>query len=132
MATPAQCLFAALALFALASPVPASRPKLTPDQKVSRALTGLSAGEPERCIPVTPSPSSEVHGDVILYRVSRNLTWKNATRGSCGRSDDILVTRLWGNRICKGDLIQTMDRTTGHFSGTCILGEFVPYRRTAK
>ncbi len=132
MAKPAQCLFAAMALLTLASPVPASRPKLTPEQKVSLALTGLSAGEPERCIRLSPRPSWTVHGSVILFQVGSRHVWKNTTRGQCGGFDDILVTRLWRNQLCKGDLIQTVDRTTGHFSGTCVLGEFVPYRQPSQ
>jgi hypothetical protein len=46
-------------------------------------------------------------------------------------SNDILVTRTNGSRLCRLDSVTMRDRIGGISHGFVGLGDFVPYRRTA-
>ena len=128
----------ALGAFAVTSCVaegPASSPKpLTEKQakKLDKALKGKVAGEPVNCIPNFPNSGfTRISDDILLYRHSGRLVYQNRLRSTCpglARNDDIIVTRVFGGRYCKGDLITLVDRTSGFPGPSCTLGQFTPYR----
>jgi hypothetical protein len=99
--------------------------------ELDKALEGKVAGKPQSCIDLGRSQSTEQIGEkTIIYRVSRKLLYRNDVRSTCpslGR-DYALVTRVFGSQLCRGDLVQPTDLTTGFSGGTCSLGDFVPYR----
>jgi hypothetical protein len=103
--------------------------RLANDAKITKALANLTPGAPVPCISLATPMSSSLYGGTILYRNSGRLTYRNDTRGICGSRDDILVTRSWGSQLCRGDVVRTVDRLSGFHTGSCVLGDFVPYRR---
>lgn len=99
--------------------------------KLAKALDGLTPGDPQLCIPQTLTRyNTEVIGDTILYKVNRRLIYRNATTGGCERAayGDTLVSQNSGSQLCKGQIIATVNFTTRYNSGSCALGQFVPYR----
>jgi hypothetical protein len=100
--------------------------------ELGKALAGKVAGKPQSCIYLRDARSTQQIGDkTIMYEVSRKLTYRNDPLGGCsglGRQDT-LVTRTFGNQLCRGDIITPVDLTSGMQSGACILGDFVPYRQ---
>ena len=110
---------------------------LTADQLVvlENNLGGRTAGPPVNCISSTlASNTIRVSDSILLYRVSGRLTYRNDLRSSCpglARDDDVIVTHVSGNGPCRGDIIRLVDRTSGIGGGSCTLGSFTPYRRTA-
>lgn len=140
---PAFLRVAALALtaalpFALAacaaSSVRANADALTPEQMalMEHHLGGKVAGAAVSCIPGHNAANSiRVSDNVLLYRVSGNLVYKNELRGGCpglARDTDIIVSRQYGSGPCRGDIIHLVDRTSGIGGASCVLGDFVPYR----
>jgi hypothetical protein len=117
---------------------PSGEAALTPKQLalMEKNLAGKQAGEPVNCISNTGSPQLiKVSDDILLYRVSSRLVYRNDLRPSCpglSRDDDILVTRLFGSQICSGDIIRLVDRTSGIGGGGCAYGKFTPYRAPPK
>lgn len=109
---------------------------LTPDQLalMERHLGGKTAGEPVSCISnATGVDTIRVSDNILLYRVSGRLVYKNELRGSChglARGNDVIVTRTTGAGPCRGDIIRLVDRTSGIGGSSCALGDFVPYRST--
>jgi hypothetical protein len=107
---------------------------LNPEQLalLERNLGGKVAGEPVSCIPSrTANETIRVSDDILLYRVSGNLVYKNDLRSSCpglARNDDVIVSRVHGIGPCRGDIIQLVDRTSGIGGPSCVLGDFTPYR----
>ncbi len=107
---------------------------LTPDQValLERNLGGKVAGRPVSCIPSHASGQTiRVSDDILLYRVSGNLVYKNELRGGCpglARNDDIIVSRVFGSGPCRGDILNLVDRSSGISGPSCVLGEFTPYR----
>lgn len=128
---------ATLALGSCAAAVDTATPReLTSDQLalLDRNLGGKVAGEPIRCLPPGISQSLQtirVSDDILLYRQSGRLVYRNNLRGGCpglSRDSDILVFRNIGGSTCRGDIFTLVDRTSGIRGGACVLGDFVPYR----
>lgn len=100
---------------------------------VEKQLAGKSAGQPVNCVSSSNLNNAvKVSDSMILYRVSKNLVYRNELRGSCmglANDNDIMVTRSYGSsQLCNGDLIHMVDRFTGMPGGACSFGKFVPYR----
>jgi len=127
---------AALLILTACAPTMADRERMAQDQahaeaQIDKALAGLTPGKPQDCIDPRLSPGTETHGDTILYKVSRNLIYRNDTSGGCfGLSrDDIIVTKSYTGQLCRGDIVRTVDRNSRMPSGSCAFGAFVPYRK---
>ncbi len=125
-------LLAATALVA----VPASsaaRERLAPEQKLEKLLDGRVAGKPQDCISLHSVSSSQViDKTAIVYRIGSTY-WVNRPRSGANslNDDDVLVTRLSGDRLCSIDTVQLHDRTSQFYRGFVALGKFVPYPRAA-
>lgn len=98
-------------------------------EKLAEALAGLTPGAPVHCLSRRQVTSVRTFGDTFLYVEGRNRVWRNETSGGCSGRDDILVSRSSSAQYCSGDIIQTRDRTGGMPTGSCALGEFVPYSK---
>lgn len=102
-------------------------------QILAKELDGKVAGKPINCLNSHRTDNLiRVSDDIILYRHSNNLVYKNKLRSSCpglARDDDIMVTRSYSSNQCRGDIIELIDRYSGIPGGFCSLGEFVPYRK---
>jgi hypothetical protein len=108
---------------------------LTPKQaeRLDKQLAGKVAGEPVRCLPTTASNETiRISDNILLYRQSGRVVYRNTLRGSCpglGRDSDIMVVRQFGSSTCSGDFFHLVDRSSGIRGPTCVLGDFVPYRK---
>ena len=123
----------ALAL-TIASATPGATQQSTAEQRhqdqLAKALAGLTPGKPVHCVSPRDVASLKAFGNTIVYTQGRNKKWVNDTGGGCGRlDDDIIVSRRTMNQYCRGDIIETHDRTGGMTTGVCSLGEFVPYSK---
>ncbi|WP_370306570.1 hypothetical protein [Sphingobium abikonense] len=110
---------------------------LTPKQlaELDEALAGKVAGEPQTCISRVPQTNLRViSNNVLLYRASSKLTYKNELIGSCNglTRGDIMVVRSFGSQMCRGDITTTVSPMSGIPSGACALGDFIPYRTPKK
>lgn len=100
--------------------------------RLDAALAGFTPGTPVTCLPSQDVRGPEAYGEnVLLFRVGQNLIFRSTTHGSCrgvGRGET-LITRHYTGRMCSGDIARTANLTTGIETGSCVLGDFVPYRR---
>ena len=74
-----------------------------------------------------------ISDDLLLYKAGRTV-YVNRVLGRCsglsfGRT---LVTTVWGSQICRGDIARVADLSSGMLTGSCALGDFVPYTPTEK
>ena len=99
--------------------------------RLQRALKGLSPGTAQRCL--SRDRVTELRGfeGEILYVGGRNRVWRNHTVGHCNglARGDLIVTNSIGRDYCSGDIVQTRERTGGMLTGSCSLGDFVPYTK---
>ena len=129
----------AAALLAACAPAGSMEPgaaALSPKQSevLDKQLAGKVAGEPLNCLSNSARSfqTIRVSDDILLYRASGKLVYRNTLRGSCpglGRDNDIMVVRSFGTGTCKGDFFHLVDRSSGMRGPTCVFGEFVPYRK---
>jgi hypothetical protein len=102
------------------------------ETELSRALAGKVAGPPVRCLPPSRTSGMTVIDDnTILFRRNSKLIYRNDPPGGChplSRGRFALVTKTIGSGLCRGDIAQVVDPTTGIPAGACALGDFVPYR----
>ncbi|MBL8651640.1 MAG: hypothetical protein JNL35_14710 [Sphingopyxis sp.] len=125
-----------IASCAPATGTPRAEP-LTPKQAktLDKQLMGKVAGEPVRCLLSGSNYQTiRVSDDILLYRQSGRLVYRNDLKGSCpglARDNDIMVVRQFGGSTCSGDFFHLVDRSSGIRGPTCVLGDFVPYRKPA-
>ncbi len=102
-------------------------------ERLDKELAGKVAGTPLNCISDFQTTNMiRISDDILLYRVSGNLVYKNNLRSSCrglARDNDIVVSEQFGSQKCRGDILKLVDRTSGIPGPVCSLGEFVPYRK---
>jgi len=100
-------------------------------RRMSALLNGKTPGDPQPCITTRPNTQSSIIGNqAILYRVGRTV-YRNDLDGACPilRSSSTLVSQRYGSsRLCSGEIMQIMDPHSGVSFGSCVLGEFTPYR----
>ncbi len=98
--------------------------------KLTRTLQGLTAGKPVSCIELRDVRSTEAVDDALIFKAHRKLLYRTDPRGGCpgasfGRT---FVTRTYGGRLCRGDIVTSVDLLSGFETGHCIVGDFTPYR----
>jgi hypothetical protein len=107
-------------------------PQLEEPSRPPVELAGRVAGAPERCVSIDQLEAlraSDSNRHVLLYGSGRTL-WANQLGRSCGFGrDDVLVTEPIGSRHCRGDIVRSIDRYSRIPGPSCILGDWVPYRR---
>lgn len=103
---------------------------------LAKALEGKVPGKPQAC--VTMNLGSEgphaVTDSVLIYRVNRDLVYRNDLSNACtgiSRGQTLLL-KPTNNQYCRGDIAHSVDLTIGMNTGSCALGDFVPYRTPGK
>lgn len=104
---------------------------------MNKQLAGKVAGAPINCLSRTDAQNQiRVSDSILLYRVSKNLVYRNDLRGSCNglaNDNDIMVVKQFGSsQQCDGDIIHMVDRMTGMPGGSCSFGKFTPYRTASR
>jgi hypothetical protein len=99
--------------------------------ELSKALEGKVAQRPVSCLQTYRTGDMTVIDDgTILFRQGRTVYRNDLNGGSCnqlGRGHYTLVTRQYGSGLCRGDIAQVVDLTSGATVGSCSMGDFVPY-----
>lgn len=100
------------------------------EKKLAKLLEGRVAGEPKNCIRDRPVRSFQViDNTAIVYRIGSTI-WVNRTKHPENLDDsDALVFRRYGPTLCSTDIVTSIDRFNGFYTGNVFLSEFVPYRR---
>ncbi|CAN5313737.1 hypothetical protein BH10PSE13_BH10PSE13_14470 [soil metagenome] len=105
-------------------------------KELAKALDGKAPGEPVTCVSRMLSTDGlrAVTDDLLLYRVNRNLTYRNDLSGSCSgiSRGSTLVLKPTNDQYCRGDIAYAIDLSTGMRGASCVLGSFVPYRTAGK
>lgn len=124
-------LTAAAATLALsAAPASAETRAERSEARVAEMLEGRTAGEGQNCITAFRGNRLEVIEHVgIAYKRGDTIWLARATNPDQLRYSDVPVIERYGSRLCRQDIIRTVDRYTGYFSGALFLEDFVPYTR---
>jgi len=129
-------LKSALALTALAAVTMTAGPslareRLTGEQELSKLLQGRVAGDSRSCISTfTNRDSRVIDGTAVVYGRGRTI-WVNvpANADDLDDRDAMLIRSHGGSQLCRQDIVTTFDTSSGMFTGSVFLREFVPYTR---
>lgn len=121
---------AALAGIATVAGPAVAKDRLTGQQRLDKMLEGRVAGEPRSCISrVQQGDMTMIDGTALVYGRGKTI-WVNVPANPKSLDDnDILVTRQFGSELCRMDLVHTIDRSGGFYTGNVFLNDFVPYTR---
>jgi hypothetical protein len=119
---------AALALTGAA--VSAATPAEKSEATLAKMLEGRTPGEPVKCISALNSNRIRVLDHVgIVYDAGNTIYVARATNPNHLDHWDIPVIERFGGQLCTNDIMRTVDRSSGHFTGPLFLNDFVPYTR---
>ena len=91
-------------------------------------IAGRVAGPPQSCVPIQSSTNMMLENRHAFVYSTGTVVYVSAT--NCPASaDDIPVLHPTGSEHCRGDIVRMVDRVTQMPGPSCILGDFVPYRR---
>ena len=124
-------LIIAAAVLALAGAAANSADRVEKNEaKLAQMLEGRTAGEPVSCVPAYKSDRLKVIDGVALVYDAGDVLYvaKPAHADELGR-DDIIVIDRFGGQLCHTDVVRTIDRSGGYFTGVVFLSKFVPYRK---
>jgi hypothetical protein len=123
-----------VATLAMLPAVQAGAPRVTEEERLQKLLLGKTPGKPQSCIPLNRSGGSEVIGGSIIFRENSRRLYRNEPRGGCDarRIGSGLIFRVTSSSLCRGDVAQIVDFSSGIHEGHCVLGDFVPYQAPPK
>lgn len=101
------------------------------DPAIAKALAGRVAGKPVACLSTSDMQDMTSYRGAILYRVGRTVYRNDMDQCPILGSDTIMVNRVYGSQICRGDIVHFVERTGGFMRGACGYGDFVPYTKVA-
>lgn len=111
-------------------PQPGPSPKA--QAHLQKLLAGKVPGKPIDCLPQYRANDMVVVDDnTVTYRDGRTVYVNHFQGGSCsqlGSGFYALVTKSFGGTgLCRGDIAQVLDTSSGMIVGSCAFGDFVPY-----
>ena len=100
-----------------------------------KLLAGKVAGPAVSCLPSYRANDMVVIDDqTIAFREGSRRVWVTNLSHSCsnlGSGNYALVTKRYGGSgLCRGDIGQVADLTSGITVGSCVFGDFTPYETT--
>lgn len=115
---------------ATAFAAPAARHDPAGEEQVARQLRGLVPGQPQTCVTPERTGSGSHYGNTFLIEGRGGTLYRAQFQGGCeAPEEDALITRRTGSSICRGDIAEVRDLTSGFTRGSCIFSDFTPYRK---
>jgi hypothetical protein len=101
------------------------------EAKLAKMLEGRTAGESVSCIPVLrPNQFEVIEGVALVYDSGDTLYVARPTDPQTLRRDDVMIVDRHTSQLCNTDVVRTVDRNSGYFTGVVFLGKFVPYKKS--
>ncbi len=106
-------------------------PETKGEKRLAKLLEGRVAGEPQRCIRTLPNQSMRTIDRTAYVYGSGNTIYVQRTRdpGSINDNDALVSRRFNASELCRLDVMTTIDRINGIFTGAVFFEDFVPYTR---
>lgn len=104
------------------------------ERQLAEELEGRVAGEAVDCIDLQRIRSSRIiNRTAIVYDAGRTLYVNRPRSGASALRDwDVMVTRPFGSRLCRVDVVHMYSPGSHMLGGVVFLGDFVPYRRVER
>ncbi|HUE79894.1 MAG TPA: hypothetical protein VMN38_09720 [Sphingomicrobium sp.] len=102
------------------------------DAHLQELIAGKVPGQGRACLPHYRANNMVVIDDnTVVFDSGRTVYRNDFQGGACSRLGSgfyaMLTKTSGGTGLCRGDIAQVVDTTTGITVGSCVLGDFVPY-----
>jgi hypothetical protein len=113
------------------------QPVASPKQQLAaqRILQGKVAGRPMDCISsFTANDMTWLDRSTVAFKRGSKLVYVNHFNGGCDNYGGryAMVTRQVTSQMCRGDIVQLIDPVAHYPAGSCVFGDFIPYRTPGK
>ncbi len=113
------------------------QPTASPKQQMAaqRLLQGKVAGPPVGCIStIRANDMRWLDASTVAFKQGSNLVYVNHFNGGCDNYGEryAMVTRQVTSQMCRGDIVQLIDPVAHYPAGSCVFGDFIPYRTPGK
>lgn len=103
------------------------------EARLTQLLAGRAAGPAQTCLSnYRADDMIRVSDDTVLFRDGSTLFRNDFDGLGCnnlGSGFYSMVTKTSGSGLCRGDIVQIVDLSSGSTVGSCAFGDWVPYRR---
>src|SRR5215212_3842375 len=104
------------------------------EQQFQQLVSGKVAGPAQGCMPLRPRTGDDmvvIDGETVAFKGVGGQVYVNHLGPGCNDVGlgNALVTKQTGSSLCRGDIAQVQNLTSGITVGSCTLGDFVPYTR---
>jgi len=101
------------------------------EKRLAKLLKGRVAGEPQICIPAFVNQRVQtIPGTAFVYGAGDTI-WvqRTANPEEIDDSDALVTNRFNATQLCQFDVMTTVNRFNGFFTGAVFFERFVPYTR---
>ena len=118
-------------ILAAAGLVSCSRPVSPPGSDLAEVTAGRVAGAPQACIQSNRVSGIRAIDEQTLAYGSGEIVYINRLGGPCPGIQPLstLIVEAQGTQYCRGDRVRGRELGATIAGPTCILGNWVPYRR---
>jgi hypothetical protein len=108
-----------------------AKPITKGEARLAKLLEGRVAGEPVRCIRTMPSQRMQTIDRTAYVYGSGNTIYvqRTNTPDRIDDTDTLVSIRFNASELCRLDVMNTVDRFNGFFTGAVFFEDFVPYTR---
>jgi hypothetical protein len=108
-----------------------SRPAVPAGADLAQAIAGRSAGPPQSCVQIESSSNLHAIDEATIGYGSGRTIYVNRLPGGCPGLRDLstIIIEAHGSEYCRGDRFRSVELGQGIPGPTCILQDWVPYRR---
>jgi hypothetical protein len=100
------------------------------EARLAQRLEGREAGEPVSCIPVLrPNQLEVIEGVALVYDAGDTIYVARPNDPQTLGRDDVVIIDRHTSQLCNTDVVRTVDRNTGFFTGVVFLGKFAPFKK---
>lgn len=100
------------------------------EQRLAELIEGRVAGEPETCIGyLRPNGMRIIENVGLVYEQGSTIWVARVQNPRRLTRDDVPIFQRVTSQLCTNDIIRTVDRYNGFFTGVLNLEQFVPYTR---
>jgi hypothetical protein len=112
-------------------------PEPNDEARLAQALANYQqSGPPTDCVMERElgDNRSAGHHAIIFNAQSSYRLWVNRPSGGCANLNHglALVIRTPSDRLCRGDIAEVIDPVAHIPYGSCVLGDFTPYKRVSR
>jgi len=103
------------------------------ENRLQQLIAGKVAGTPQSCIPTISTRSGDmvvIDDQTLAFKAAGGRVYVNHLGTGCdniGMGNSLVTKQSAASSLCRGDIAQLQNLSSGANVGSCTIGDFVPY-----